>query len=71
MALLITRETPAFDGISLALGAAKKIIGAPAAPHSFKNFRKVTRIPNMCLVLKLDNGKIVSIANGQTDRHTE
>ena len=29
------------------------------------------RIPNMCLVLKLDNGKLVSIANGQTDRQTE
>ena len=25
----------------------------------------------MCLVLKLDNGKVVSIANGQTDRVTE
>ena len=29
------------------------------------------RIPNMCLVLKLDNGKVVSIANEQTDRKTE
>ena len=25
----------------------------------------------MCLVLKLDNGKVVSIANEQTDRITE
>ena len=25
----------------------------------------------MCLVLKLDNGKVVSIADEQTDRHTE
>jgi len=25
------------------------------------------RIPNMCLVLKLDNGKVVSIANEQTE----
>ena len=25
----------------------------------------------MCLVLKLDNGKVVSIANSQTDRITE
>ena len=25
----------------------------------------------MCLVLKLDNGKVVSIANGQSDRVTE
>ena len=36
-----------------------------------KNFRRVIRIPNMCLVLKLDNGKVVSMANGQTDRRTE
>ena len=25
----------------------------------------------MCLVLKLDNGKVVSIANGQTDRQSD
>ena len=43
----------------------------PAAPHSFKNFRRVMRIPNMCLVLKLDNEKWVAIANEQTDRVTE
>ena len=35
--------------------------------HNFKNFRRVMRIPNKCLVLKLDNGKVVSIANEQTD----
>ena len=29
------------------------------------------RIPNMCLVLKLDNGKVVFIASGQSDRVTE
>ena len=33
------------------------------------------RIPNICLVLKLDNGKVVSIADekthGQTDRLTK
>ena len=28
------------------------------------------RIPNMCLILKLDNGKMVSIADKQTDRRT-
>ena len=28
-------------------------------------------IPNMCLVLKLDNGKVVSIADEQTDRRTK
>ena len=36
-----------------------------------KNFRRVMRIPNMCLVLKLDNGKVVSIANRQTDRQSD
>ena len=45
----------------------KKKIGAPAVPHSLRNFRRVMRIPNMCLVLKLDNGKVVSIANKQTE----
>ena len=29
------------------------------------------RIPNMCLVLKLDNGKVVSIAHEQTHRITD
>ena len=45
-----------------AVSAAIKIIG------DFKNFRGVMRIPNMCLLLKLDNGKMVFIANGQPDR---
>ena len=45
--------------------------GAPSAPHSFKNFRRVMRVPNMCLVLKLDNGKVVSTANEQTESQTE
>ena len=77
-----TRETPAFGGISLALrgsgafdGGKRKKLGrlwrskfpVPAAPHSFRIFRRVMRIPNMCLVLKLDNGKVVSIANEQTE----
>ena len=44
----------------------KKNWGAYGA-HSFKNVRRVMRIPNMCLVLKLDNGKVVSISNGQTE----
>ena len=56
----------------------EKKIEAPMAPHisgacgahSFKYFRRVMRIPNMCLVLKLDNGKVVS-TNGQTDRITD
>ena len=29
------------------------------------------RIPNMCLVLKLDNGKVFFLANGQTHRVTQ
>jgi len=47
------------------------LLGGACGAHSLKNFRRVMRIPNMCLVLKLDNGKVVSIANGQTDRITE
>ena len=35
--------------------------------HSIKSFRRVIRIPNMYLVFKLDNGKVVSIAKGQTE----
>ena len=76
--VIITRETPAFGGISLALqrsgafgGGKRKKIGVPAVPHSFKNFSKIMRIPNMCLVLKLDNGKVVSIANEQNHRQTD
>ena len=45
--------------------------GGACGAHGFKNFRRVIRIPNMCLVLKLDNGKVVSIANGQTHRVTQ
>ena len=72
----LARETPAFGGISLALrrngafGGGKKKIGAPAAPHSFKYFCRFMRIPNGCLVLKLDNGKVVSIANEQTESYS-
>ena len=83
MCYLKTRKTPAFGGISLALRGSggkrrKKKLGrkrpkspAPTAPLSCKNFRRVMRIPNMYLVLKLDNGKEVSIANEQTDRITQ
>ena len=46
--------------------SAKKKMGARGATNGFKNFRRAMRIPNMCLVLKLDNGKVVSIANEQT-----
>ena len=47
------------------------LLGGVCGPHSFKNFRRVLRIPNMCLVLKLDNGKVVSIANEQTESQTD
>ena len=40
------------------------------APDGFKNLTRFMRNPNMCLVLKLDNGKMVSIANGQNHRRT-
>ena len=36
-----------------------------------RNFTYAMRIPNMCLVLKLDYGKVVSIANEQNYRQTE
>ena len=49
----------------------EKKIGAPAVPHSFKIFRRVMRIQNIYLALKLDNRKGVSIANEQTDRITD
>ena len=74
-ALLLTRETPALGGISLATGGAaliKKKFGAPAAPqisgapNGFKNFTCAMRILNMCLVVKLDNGNVASIADEQT-----
>ena len=47
------------------------VLGVACDAHSFKNVRRVMRIPNMCLVLKLDNVKVVSIANGQTDRQSD
>ena len=64
-------------GAAFGGGKRKKIeYGAPTAPHvsgaygahSFKNFRRVIRIPNMYLALKLDNGKMVSIADEQNHR---
>ena len=35
-----------------------------------KNFRRAMQITNMCLVLKLDNVKVVYIADEQTDGQT-
>ena len=49
----------------------KKNWGAFGAPNGFQNVTRSMRIPNMCLVLKSDNGKVVSIANGQNHRQTE
>ena len=43
------------------------LLGGACSAHSFINVRRVMRVPNMCLVLKLDNGKVVSIANRQTE----
>ena len=40
-------------------------------PNGLYSFRRALRIPNKCLVLKLDNGKVVSIANEQIHRQTE
>ena len=49
----------------------KIVLNSFKTPHSFKYFRRVMRIPNMCLVSKLVNGKVVSIANGQNYRITD
>ena len=69
----LAKHPPLAGFLSPSGGAAVKYkkIGAPVAPHSFKNFRSVMRIPNMCFVLKLDNGKVVSIANKQIHRQTD
>ena len=48
-----------------------QISGAFGTPNGFKNLTRSMRIPNMCLVLKSDNGKVVSIANEQNHRQTE
>ena len=45
--------------------------GAFGALNYFKKFRCAMRIPNMCFVLKLDNGKGVSIADEQNHKVTE
>ena len=45
--------------------------GACGPPNDFKYLTRAMRIPNMCLVLKLNNGKVVSITNEQSDRVTE
>ena len=55
---------------SAALGGDKKeklYWSTCGAPDGFKKLSRSMRIPNMCLVLKLDNGKVVSIADEQTE----
>ena len=52
-------------------GGGKKNWGAYTAPNGFRNFRRAMRISNMCLVLKLVNGKVISIVDEQTDRQTD
>ena len=54
-----------------AFGGDKKNWSAFGAPNGLRNLTRAMRIPNMCLVLKLDNGKVVSIANEQNYRQTE
>ena len=49
-----------------AFGGEKKNWGACGAPNGFKNVTRSLGIPIMCLVLKSDNGKVVSIANRLT-----
>ena len=44
--------------------------GHLGAPNYLKNLTRAMMIPNMCLVLKLDKGKVVSIANEQNHRRT-
>ena len=41
--------------------------GACGATNGFKNVTRSIGIPNMCLVLKSDNGKVVFIANRQIE----
>ena len=52
-------------------GDGKKNWSDWSTPNGFKDFRRAMRIPNMCLVLKLDNEELVSIANEQTESKTE
>ena len=48
-------------------GDGKKNWSDWSAPNGYKDFRRAMKIPNMLTVLKLDNGKVVSIADEQTD----
>ena len=50
---------------------APEIWGAFGASNDFKNVTRSMRIPNMCLVLKSDKGKVFSMENEQNHRQTE
>ena len=65
--------TPNFIFFTAAEAVKKKnkIWSACGAPNGFKYSRMAMRIPNMCLVLKLDNEKVISIADEQNHRQTD
>ena len=71
MILQLTKHPPSAGFPSPSGGAAPSVPPLGGTPNGFKNLTRSMRIPNMCLVLKLDNGKVVSIANGQTDRQID
>ena len=48
---------------SAAFSGDKKNWATSGAPNGFKDWTRAMMIPNMCLVLKLDNGKVVSIVS--------
>ena len=49
----------------------KRILGRLQRAKLSSDFRMAMSIMNMCLVLKLNNGKVVSIEHGQMDRQTD
>ena len=60
-----------FGGTAPSAAVKKKHWGTWGAPTGFKYLRRATRIPNVCLVLKLDYGKVISIADDQKDGQTD
>ena len=70
-----TREAPTFGEISLALresGAFGATFGRLRRPILLTTFRRVMRIPNMCLVLKFDKRNwFIKRTNRQTDKPTK
>ena len=57
------------QGCATRSGGDKKNCGTCGAAEGFNNSTREMRIPNICLVLKLDNGKLISIAHEQTQNH--